>query len=267
MGCEGCELWNANVKKCYAGWLHVRRGGHTTGFSPTFEELTRWPGRLAEAAGWPDLTGSSREDKPWLNGLPRLIFLSDMSDALSKAVPFDYLEEEIIRNVTTEKGQRHLWLWLTKRPDRMTEFSAALSTKRIDWPTNLWVGTSITTQKTTVRIDRLLSVGNANTVRFVSVEPQWEAIDLSQTLPKLDWIIQGGESNQGGKKDAVPFHAEWALRLANQCKEHQVPYFLKQLGSVVYFGERQVGFKDHHGGDWSEWPELLRVRQMPSRHT
>src|SRR5208282_715097 len=118
MGCEGCELWTSNVKKCYAGWLHVRRGGHTKGFSPIFEELTYYRGRMAQAAGWPDLSGTCREDKPWLDGLPRLIFVSDMSDSLSKTVPFDYLEEKIIRTAMTPEGQRHHWLWLSKRPDR-----------------------------------------------------------------------------------------------------------------------------------------------------
>jgi protein gp37 len=265
MGCDGCELWNAKSKKCYAGWLHVRRGGHTKGFSPTFEQLTLWPGRMADAAGWSDLTGIHREAKPWLNGLPRLIFVSDMSDALSKDVSFDFLEKEIVCTATPPKGRpRHQWLWLTKRPDRMATFSTRLQTKGIDWPCNLWVGTSITTQATTARIEHLLRVGGRRTIRFVSVEPQWEAIDLLKWLPKLDWIIQGGESNQGGKKDASRFHAEWALSLIKQCQRHQVPYFLKQLGSVVCFGGRQVAYKDHHGGDWSEWPQMLRIRQMPS---
>jgi protein gp37 len=264
MGCQGCELWNAKVKKCYAGWFHVRRGGHTKGFSPIFEELTLWPGRMEQAAGWSDLTGTRRESKPWLNGLPRLIFVSDMSDALSKGVNVDFLEKEIIATVKTEQGQRHQWLWLTKRPDRMATFSTRLRNKGCDWPDNLWVGTSITTQATTTRLEHLLRVVGANTIRFVSVEPQWEAIDLSNWLPKLDWIIQGGESHQGGKKCATPFHAEWALSLIKQCQRHRVPYFLKQLGSVVCFGGRQVTYNDHHGGDWSEWPQMLRIRQMPS---
>ena len=50
MGCEGCELWSDKVKKCYAGMLHVRFGGVTKGYSPTFEELTYWAGRMAKAA-------------------------------------------------------------------------------------------------------------------------------------------------------------------------------------------------------------------------
>lgn len=105
MGCEGCELWTRKVKKCYAGKLHVRFGGVTKGYSPTFEELTFWPGRMSEAAHFPDLTGTRRKHKPWLDGLPRLIFVSDMSDSLSAAVPFNFLEEEVAQTVLSPEGQ------------------------------------------------------------------------------------------------------------------------------------------------------------------
>jgi hypothetical protein len=63
-GCDGCELWNreTNVRRCYAGQLHDRFGQVTPGYSPTFEQLTLWPGRTNEAARWHDLTGSARND-------------------------------------------------------------------------------------------------------------------------------------------------------------------------------------------------------------
>lgn len=261
MGCEGCELWNpkAGVRKCYAGMLHTRFGGVTKGYSPTFEQVTYWPGRMAEAARWPDLTGKARKDKPWLDGLPRLIFVSDMSDALSSVVPFDFLEAEVAAAVTSSEGRRHHWLWLTKRPERMAQFSDHLRDKGVGWPGNLWAGTSITTQGTTSRINALLRVGDDQTVRFLSVEPQHEEIDLSPWLPKLGWIIQGGESGRG----ASPFNVEWALDLIRQCREAGVAYFLKQLGSVVLRDGRRVTFADDHGGDWAEWPRELRVREMP----
>jgi protein gp37 len=263
MGCEGCELWNLKTgeRSCYAGMLHVRFGGVTKGYSSTFEELTYWPGRMAEAARWPDLTGTARKEKPWLDGLPRLIFVSDMSDALSAEVPFDFLEEEVVRIVTSQVGQRHQWLWLTKRPDRMAQFCDVLKVKHIGWPENLWAGTSITTQGTTARIKHLLRVGDENTIRFVSVEPQREKIDLKEWLPRLDWIIQGGESG----RRARPFRLEWALDLMAQCKQAGVAYFVKQLGSAVTSEDHRLQFRDGHAGDWSEWPEEVRVREMPRR--
>ena len=263
MGCEGCELWNPKTgeRSCYAGILHLRYGGVTKGYSRTFEELTFWPGRMAAAARWSDLTGKTRKDKPWLDGLPRLIFVSDMSDALSAAVPFNFLEEEVVRVVTSAKGQHHQWLWLTKRPDRMAQLSDALKEKGIDWPKNLWAGTSITTQGTTSRIKHLLKVGNESTIRFLSIEPQRAEINVSEWLALVDWVIQGGESG----RSAHPFHLEWALDLIEQCQHAGVAYFLKQLGSTVFSEDQRLRFRDSHAGDWSEWPDEVCVRAMP-RH-
>jgi protein gp37 len=259
MGCDGCEIWSPTTKTCYAGVLHTRFGGVTPGYAPSFPEVTLFPGRMAAAASWSDLSCKPRKDKPWLNGLPRLIFVSDMSDALSQVVTFEYLRDEVISNVTTEEGSRHCWLWLTKRPERMAKFSSWLKALGTPWPKNLWAGTSITTQGTTSRIDGLLKVGDEETVRFLSVEPQIERIDLLPWLVKLDWVIQGGES---GRK-VRSFDLTWADDLIDQCRQHGVPLFIKQLGSFVTYRGERIAYDEGHAGDWTEWPERLRVRQMP----
>jgi len=256
MGCAGCELWSGERQTCYAGVLHRRFGGTSSGYAPEFEQVTLFPGRMRRASQWSNLTGRKRQDKPWLDGMPRLIFVSDMSDALSESVEFEFLKKEVIDNVTSEAGQRHCWLWLTKRPQRMATLSRRLKS---DWPTNLWVATSITTQKSTSRIKHLLNVGNHETIRFLSVEPQWEPISLEEWLPEVDWVIQGGESGV----DAHPFHVEWAESLISQCQDAGVPYFLKQLGSKVCWKGRQARYVHSHAGDWNEWPARLRVRQFP----
>ena len=260
MGCDGCELWSSERKTCYAGVLHLRYGKNNKGFASTFEDVTHYPGRMEKAARWSDLTGTSRPDKPWLNGMPRLIFVSDMSDSLSNNVPFEFLHEEIIANVSSEHGRRHRWLWLTKRPEKMAKFSAWLEERGIAWPDNLWAGTSITSRATTSRIKSLLKVGDDNTIRFLSVEPQVESIDLSKWLAKLDWIIQGGES--GAKPRA--FDIRWAIDLIGQCNACDVSYFLKQLGSVVHRDGERIVFKDSHARNWMEWPRTIRVRRCPA---
>ena len=259
MGCDGCEIWGSKRRSCYAGTLHTRFGGKSQGYAPTFEQVTAFPGRMAEAARWSDLTGKPRPDKPWLDGAPRTSFVSDMSDSLSSSVPFDYLRNEIVANVAGGPGRLHRWLWLTKRPERMAEFSAWLRDQGIEWPDNLWAGTSVTTQATTSRVRSLLKVGTPRTTRFLSVEPQVERIDLRRWLQKLDWVIQGGESG----RNARPFDLAWAVDLIGQCRADALPYFLKQLGSGVVRDGHRLSFEDGHAGDWSEWPEEVRVRQMP----
>lgn len=259
MGCNGCELWNSERKICYAGRLHQRHGGHNPGYSPTFDTLTLYAGRMAEAARWSNLQGTMRPGKPWLNGLPRQIFISDMSDALSREITFEFLLEEVIRCVASEIGSRHRWLWLTKRPARMAQFWAWLVRRGISWPVNLWAGTSVTTRKTLTRVDQLCRVGDATTRRFLSVEPQWEPLSLAGRLAEIHWVIQGGQS----ATTAYPFETEWAMLLRAECRQARVPYFLKQLGTKVLHGGDAYRLVDRHGGNWMEWPRRLRVRQVP----
>ena len=259
MGCDGCELWCPQRKTCYAGMLHVRFGGTNPGYAPRFEKVKLFPGRMAEAAAWPGLSGKQRKAKPWLDDMPRVIFVSDMSDALSRKVSFSFLRREIVAAATSERGQSHIWLWLTKRPQRMAEFSTWLKERGVAWPRNLWAGASITSTASRNRIRQLVKVGDGTTYRFLSVEPQVEAIDLSKSLSKIDWVIQGGES---GPK-ARPFDIQWACDLRDLCREHEVPYFLKQLGSNVTRNGKPLTFDDNHAGDWAEWPKDLCVREVP----
>jgi protein gp37 len=240
--------------------LHTRFGGTNPGYAPRFDKLKLFPGRMAGAAAWSDLSRKKRKVKPWLDDMPRMIFVSDMSDALSKRVSFSFLRREIVSVAASELGQRHIWLWLTKRPQRMAEFSAWLKERGVAWPGNLWVGTSIMSSASRGRIRQLAKVGDDRTYRFLSVEPQIESIDLSKSLRRIDWVIQGGESGQ----KARPFDIQWARDVRDLCREQEVPYFLKQLGSNVHRNGKRIDFEDNHASDWAEWPKDLRVREIPN---
>jgi protein gp37 len=263
-GCEGCELWipTKGMRVCYAGGIVTRFGGSNPGLPRTFDELTRFPGRMAEASGWTDLSGRPRRRKPWLDGERRKIFVSDMSDALSDGFEFEYLRDEIVLNAASEAGRRHDFMWLTKRPDRMARFSDWLGERGIGWPNNLWAGTSLTSQASRSRVRSLRRVGNHATIRFLSVEPQWEAIDLRGRLDGISWVIQGGES--GSRPHA--FDLGWAEDMLVLCRDTGVAYFLKQLGGYAVRGSERLEFgdgHDNHAGDWDQWPVGLRVRQFP----
>ena len=260
MGCDGCELWNATRRSCYAGEQHVTFGAVRRGYSPTFGQITYWPGRMAEAASLADLRGYRRPDKPWLNGMPRLIFISDMGDALCDSGAVRVPPHGDHRERSGPAGPPPLLALADQAPKRMAEFSAWLAAQGIPWPSNLWAGTSVTTAATTYRIDQLLNVGGDETIRFLSVEPQLERLDLRPWLPCLDWIIQGGESGSLERR----FDVAWAQELYGQCQEAETPYFLKQLGGYVFRGEDRIRLLERHGGDWNEWPEgVPGVRQMP----
>lgn len=103
---------------------------------------------------------------------------------------------------------------------------------------------------------------------------RWEPQALRGTSQKmLDWVIIGGESGPGAR----PCNVEWVRFIVRQCKAAKVPCFVKQLGSVVDVHESEEPFGDtrevngrwitklNHakGGDPSEWPDDLRVREVP----
>jgi protein gp37 len=261
-GCDGCELWTpGRGGPCYAGNLHETRLSRTLPalYAPTFDEVRLVPGRMARAVHCPDLTGTSRPSKPWLDGMPRTIFLGDLGDVLSEAVPFEYLETEVVQVANSKKGRQCILMLLTKQAPRLAAFARWLTDREIPWPDNLWVGVSITTQATTSRIKHLCEV--PATVRYLSMEPLREFVDIRPFLDRLNLVIVGGESDQGEYR-ANPFDIDWARRIIANCRDAGVPCFIKQLGSNVLGLRGQP--RDHHGGNWSEWPEDLRVRQMPT---
>lgn len=253
--------------KCYAAKLHLNRGANilkpnrklNKGYAQTFEQVTDFPGRMAAAAKWKDTLGEDYPDKPWMNGLASTIFLSDMGDALSSRnrEDFAYLQREVIANVSSENGLRHLWLWLTKRPANMAAFANHIG----GMPVNLCAMTTVTGPKTLGRVDQLRKVKAP--CRGLSIEPLWDRIppeDLD--LTGIDWVIVGGES---GARDVVgPFHVEWALELREHCRKAGVAFFLKQLGSKPFMNGKPLVLSDRHGGDWDEWPRQLRVREFPA---
>lgn len=164
-------------------------------------------------------------------------------------------------------------------------------------PPNVWIGTTVENQEQAdKRIPELLKIPAA--VRFLSMEPLLSDVNLVPYIggpdedgncqkcgcawvegscpegfgPSPDWIIVGGESGSGAR----PFDVAWARSIIGQCKAAGVPVFVKQLGSVPvaqgasrgYYREmnnlRELGlWKDKKGGDINEWPEDLRVRELP----
>jgi protein gp37 len=92
----------------------------------------------------------------------------------------------------------------------------------------------------------------------------------------LHWVIVGGESGTGAR----PCRLEWIRSIVQQCAAAGVPCFVKQIGSRPEFASdhwpegltsalwsSDLGVYDYpatkKGGDPTEWPDDLRVRQFP----
>ena len=243
------------TSSCYAGVLTDNRGGKVKGYPDRFDQITLFPGRMAKAALMPEAVTNPCPAKPWLDGCRYLWFVNDMGDALSNGVPFEFLKKEIVDVAASENGRRHMWLWLTKRPKRMAKFCRWLETRGVAWPTNLIPMTSVIDRNMAGQVKYLGDI--PATVRGLSVEPLLEAVDLD--LEGIGWAIVGGESGPLSR----PFDLAWARDIQRKCSQVGVPFFMKQLGANPVENGNRLRLVNSHGGDWSEWPEDLRIREVP----
>ena len=182
-------------------------------------------------------------DRPTLKDASRRVFCASLCDVFDNEVPeawrydlWDLIAET--PHVT--------WMLLTKRISNaitMLPWSGEDAHPGAAPPPNVWIGATVVNQEEADRdIPKLLRVPAA--VRFLSIEPMLEAIDLTRIpridhehphpshydLADIDWVIVGGESEQTGHR-ARPFNVEWARDIVRQCVAAVVPVFVKQLGS------------------------------------
>ena len=134
----------------------------------------------------------------------------------------------------------------------------------VGFPRNVWQLATIVNPAELERDGEKLAAIPA-VVRAVSYEPAIEAIDWTGWLPRLNWVIIGGESAQGSP--ARPFNIQWAASTIEQCRAAGVAVFVKQLGSNVYADGEQSRLypplQDRAGADPSEWPTGLRIQEFP----
>ncbi len=164
------------------------------------------------------------------------------------------------------------WLLLTKRPENVAKLSCWSDGRNgMDWPDNVWLGTSVENQEQAdLRIPHLLKTPAK--VRFLSCEPLLGELDLTAITtandiqanvlggvytqrcdegidhpameqkfdggPKINWVIVGGESGHGAR----PMHPDWALSLRGQCQAAGVPFFFKQWGEFVPSDGEEITF-------------------------
>jgi protein gp37 len=154
-------------------------------------------------------------EDPLLMKKPQTIFVCSMSDIFHKDVPDEFILKlfEVMN-----KAHWHTFQVLTKRAERIKELNDSIT-----WTKNIWLGTTVESQKVIHRIDYLRESGAY--IKFLSIEPLLTPInDLK--LKNIDWVIVGGES--GAK--ARPMLKEWVIDIKNQCKAQDVPFFFKQWG-------------------------------------
>lgn len=272
-GCQNCyaqtlhnRRYRANVKAAFAGlspdelreergsgWFwpeRVRFYGEPLPFPATYDTpfaaVRTHPGRLYKMLRAKKLAG-------------KRVLTCSMGDLFHEDVPDAFLNRVwgvmMLRDDVTFQV-------LTKRIERAREYLTGLPVAN-PLP-NVWIGTSVEDQqRADERVPALLATPAA--VRFLSCEPLLgEVILPSPWISNIDWVIAGGESGPRAR----PCELAWLRSLRDQCEASGAAFFLKQVGRRpcdVTPGGLGFHLKLHHshGGDPSEWPEDLRVRQFP----
>jgi len=223
-GCDHCYALTLSKRLKAMGSAKYQRDGDPRTSGPGFG-LTVHPDALDIPRSWAS---------------PRLIFVNSMSDLFHKDVPIDYIRR--VFDVIADTPQ-HTYQMLTKRSKRLASIAP-----RLDWPTNLWMGVSIESQKYAFRMDHLREVGSA--VRFVSAEPLLGPLtDLD--LTGIHWMIAGGESGH----DARPMDEQWVRDLRDQCFAAGTPFFFKQWGGRT----PKAGGRELEGQTYDEMPILRKA--------
>ena len=259
----GCTKVSPGCAHCYAEAVAPR-----TFRGRPFTDVRFHPERLNQPRGWRK---------------PRRVFVNSMSDLFHDDLSFDQIDQIFYVMSATP---RHTYQILTKRHERMRRYLSFRgpgyfyntdSGNPSAWPLpNVWLGVSVENQAMAdERIPLLLSTPAA--VRFISAEPLLGPINLWPYVctrssvddgitpmvgsPRLDWVIVGGESGSGARPCAV----RWIRKVMQDCRPAGVPVFVKQLGRIPYWDrdDTTLYLRDRKGGDPSEWPADLRVREMP----
>jgi protein gp37 len=241
----GCDRTSPGCDNCYALTLASRlKAMGQAKYQRDGDDRTSGPGF--------GLTLHRDElDKPLTWRKSRMVFVNSMSDLFHPDVPIDFILDVWATMASTPQ---HAYQILTKRPQRMARVVRAM-----DGPVlpNVWLGASVETQPyADLRLPHLLATPAAT--RFVSLEPLLGPVQLPEDeVRELDWVIVGGESGRGAR----PMHVNWVRAIRDSCQRAGVAVFVKQLGAV--WAAENTG-RHAHGGDWSVWPNDLRVREFPA---
>lgn len=300
----GCTKISEGCKICYAERMAKRLAGRYGYLKDDPFKVTFHPDKFDQPLRWRKprkifvcSMGDLFHDDTFLLNSP---FEAGLNFSLNSYIVYTgYLMLDAIFAVM-ERSLNHIFILLTKRPENMSRYFSAVQKHKLKYadkfkscpteemrnspaaqhakksainpiPNHIWIGVTAENQKQADRrIPILLNIPAA--VRFVSVEPMLEQIDLDKTCgahhcwrSELDWVIVGGESGPGAR----PMHPAWARSIRDQCQAAGTPFFFKQWSNPLSYPtetRKEVcqagldigmnkGGRILDGRTWDEYPE------------
>jgi protein gp37 len=259
----GCTKVSAGCAHCYAESQDHRWGNDSWG-----------PGKIRRVTS----VNYWRQPLLWAKdaakaGVRRRVFCASMADVFDAEAPVDFRRN--LWSLIGETCQYLDWLICTKRPERI------ISVMDDDYLNagffelcKCWLLTTVENQENEDRIEALCEVDAL--VHGISAEPLLGPLAIEPYLVDwagkggmINWVIVGGESGQ----KARPCDVAWVRSIVDQCKDAEVPVFVKQMGDYSTRVDptddvrgpvtKRILWQKRAGSDPAEWPADLQVRQFP----
>ncbi len=190
--------------------------------------------RLAGRYGYPDAPNhfdvTIHDDKLWKpNKIKRArrIFVCSMGDLYHDDCRKDSCVKwaEVFKIwAVMYQADWHTYQLLTKRPQNALEFyNTFLKNIPQEKFSHIWLGVTAENQK---RYDERWTIASQipAAVKFVSIEPALEYVNIDIFAPWPDWVIWGPETGPGKR----PFKPEWAEETYELCQLKGIPFFDKR---------------------------------------
>lgn len=224
----GCDRTSPGCDNCYALTLAKRlKAMGQAKYQTDGDPRTSGPG-----FGLAMHDEALRIPHSWATG--RTVFVNSMSDLFHPEVTDEFIARVFQVMVETP---RHRYQVLTKRSQRLAKLAPILP-----WPSNVWMGVSVETQRYAYRADHLRTVPAA--IRFISAEPLLGPVDFD--LTGIDWLIAGGESGPRAR----PVAPAWVAALRDACLSDGTAFFFKQWGGRT----PKANGRSLDGREWSDYP-------------
>ncbi len=229
----GCTKISEGCKNCYAEKLSKRLKSMGVKKYENGFKFTHHPNDL---------------NLPFLWKKPRKIFVNSMSDLFHRDADLEFVAQCFL---TMDLANWHQYQILTKRPERMLEFSRYYKRCfRKDIGSHIWLGITIENRQHIDRIDYLRSVDCP--IRFISFEPLIGSVGEID-FTGIHWAIIGGESGPNYRS----VKEEWIQEIIGQCEEQNVKIFFKQWGG---FRPKSNG-RIINGRTYDEFPDPMDLQK------
>lgn len=157
---------------------------------------------------------------------PQTIFVCSMADLFGDWVPDEWIQKVFD---ACQNAPWHRYLFLTKNPKRYNEIrtnrTRGISISR-DLRNRVWLGATATTQEQLYFAASALEDADQTVFTFLSIEPIFEPVSVYEIDCFANWVIIGAET--GNRKSKPVVCKRWIDDIAKQCKEMNVPLFMKE---------------------------------------